>query len=142
MAGYRPPFANYMVPNYPIILNMLPEIRQHASDPIMGNLTSQFVSSVQEALFRYRGALSDAVEGSKEALRNPLRVLRSGVQLLVVSPLLVLHWLGVGPRPRVSGGGFLVRLGTAGLTLLTVASALVTLVVGWEEFWRIIRQPF
>lgn len=137
MRGFRPPFAKVMYKQYPIILNMLPSLREQFEDGIGMSLARQYANSLEESLVRYQGALDDRLERARQDLRNPFVAFRQGVQAIVVFPGFLLHWLGLGKAPGLYGRGAFVRYLTGIVSIIGLLAALITIVVGWSDFWGI-----
>lgn len=54
MAAYKPPCANFQYSNYPIILNMLPDLRNALKDSYaLGRLAEQYAATIQEVIIRH-----------------------------------------------------------------------------------------
>jgi hypothetical protein len=80
---FRPPFANYMLREYPIILNMIPEIRKLNSQNefgLMKNTPDEYVHSVDEALIRYIGSFEHRQQEVSRNLWNPVIWFREGMR--------------------------------------------------------------
>lgn len=144
-ASFKPPFANFAYKNYPIILNMIPELRQHIdrSDGLMrlGNqMIDSYGKAIDETLLRYIGSLEDAARRTLGEVRNPFAWLRSGVELVVSMPLLMLSGFGLfGARTvQLVQGSLAFRLVTALVALAGLASSIVTVLAGWDQTVKII----
>jgi hypothetical protein len=136
-AAFRPPFANYQYRDYPIILNLLPELRRALADPILSrSLAEQYHSAISEALLRYAGSLEQRTENVHSELRNPVIWLREGVRWIVALPLTMLSWVGLlspGRARAISYGG-VFRVVSAIVTLVGFVSAVMGIVLGWSQF--------
>lgn len=141
-AMFRPPAANYQIPNYPIILNMLPELRKALSDQLLSHqllshrLAPDYHSAIGECLLRYAGSLDQRKEVSHANLRNPLVWLREGVRWLLSLPFALLGWVGLLSTQRaahLSRSG-LVRILAAIVTLVGLISGTMGIVLGWTAF--------
>lgn len=136
---YRPPFENYMIRNYDVILNFLPEIRrrktvQRISGP--GRVYQEQVAIFAETLIRYRGLMNSWLDESAKQLRNPFLWLREGVQSVLLLPLLILHWLGVLSLSfynRVEHAS-VFRIFSGLITFVGLMSAIFTIALGWDQF--------
>jgi hypothetical protein len=91
-AAYRPPYARHQFTNYPIILNMLPELRQaYGSYSLSDHVAPQLVAVLQEALIRHVGTLQDQRTNLTKQLKNPFVWLREGVRFVLELPLSLLY---------------------------------------------------
>lgn len=138
VAAYRPPFANYQYKNYPIILNILPELRRAFNDDLLsrGDLPHNYASLLQDTLVRHIGSLSDRRDSLMRSLRNPLIWLRGGIRALMTLPLSILASVGILSE------NFVVRMteskpfrwlsGFVGL--VGFVSAIMSIAIGWSDF--------
>ena len=142
IAGYRPPYANYMLSNYQIILNTLPELRQALEDTLFASQAHEYYMLLQETLLRYTGVMSDLLEPQWGYLKNPIVWLREGVQLVLLVPLLLLEWAGLITSSTVSkfSGNLIFSIFSGIVTILGLLSAMITIVLGWEEFVHIVNE--
>jgi hypothetical protein len=139
MGKFRPPFANYLVSNWPIVLNSLPEIHQSLSDSILFNQAASYAQILKDALIRYIGVLDYKIEMAGKETKNPIMSFREGVQAILRIPIFLLYWLGLRPAPSLSGSR--VSRAIAGLiAVLSLASAVVSLAVGWSPFVKLLRS--
>lgn len=140
-AKYRPPFANFQFQNFPIVLNLLPELQRSLTDQLpSGDLANQYAMALQEALVRHLGTLHDREVDLAKSIRNPLTWLREGVRAIVALPLNVLSWLGVLSEVtvgRITASKYFSAL--SGLAaLIGFVSAVVGLVTGWRQFQNVV----
>jgi hypothetical protein len=143
-ATFRPPAANYAIKNYPIILNMVPEIRRlFAQDEfrLFHRMVGEYACMVDEALLRYVGALGDALDESRWRLLNPFIWFRLGVEQLLSVPVLMLRWsglIGAGVVAAVQGN-ILFRGLSAAITFIGLISSVVTILLGWSDTVNLVR---
>ena len=133
-SDFKPPAANYVVRNYAIISNMLPEIRKFRSEGILQRYADQYGDSVQEALIRWLGATNTSLTQLRQQRKNPFIALREGIRSIVELPLWVLHWSGLLTSAPTRSGNLLFRGLTAILYLIGVLSSFITLALGWHQF--------
>lgn len=103
---------------------------------MLGRLANEYALTLEETVERYVGVLEHALNTTSVELRNPISLLREGVQCLVLTPLHLLTWvriMGVSAARQLRHS-VAVRLFSGMITVLTVVSALVSLVTGWERF--------
>lgn len=141
MHGYKPPYQDVMYRHYPIILNMLPELRSALEDEILSrNVAHQYANALQEAVLRFIGSVDDQIEETEKELRNPVKWFREGVREVVAFPTYLLGWLGLvkeGTAQKIVASSIFKAF--SGLVALAgFLSALVTIVVGWEAFVKVI----
>ena len=141
-ASYRPPHANFQYSNYPIILNMLPDLRNAFNDSILSNsqVVHQYSMALQDTLVRHLGSLHDLDELNNKALRNPVIWLREGVRVITALPLTLLGWLGALSETtvtRLTSGRFFKGI-SAFAALVGFVSAVMGVALGWEQFTQMV----
>lgn len=136
---YRPPAASYMVHDYPIIINSLPELRRDKTDQLLFGTRENYretVALVDEALIRYIGVLNKDIQDSVGWLWNPLTWFREGVRAIFLLPFRVLQWFGILGSSTVNGlehTGFL-RVISGLVALIGFAGAVIGIIVDWNSF--------
>ena len=141
MAAYRPPFANFQYQNYPVVLNLLPELRRTLEDNLLsgGNYSHQYGMLLQETLIRHLGTLHDREDTLARSLKNPLTWLREGVRAIVALPLSSLAWVGLLREATVGRitGSKIFRVLSGFAAVVGFVSAVMGIALGWEQFVEI-----
>lgn len=135
-AAYRPPYARVQYTNYPIILNMLPDLRHALNDHSLQDVAFQYASALQDTLVRHLGTLDDVMEQSDASLRNPIIWLREGVRAVMALPIQILSWLGAiseSTVAAVSGGRTFMAI-SAFSAVIGFVSAVMGIILGWQQF--------
>lgn len=146
VVSFRPPRSRVSYSNYPIILNLLPLLHQewHATSLSHSNdaVINKYMLDMRDAVIRYIGTLEDDDTRFQRAIRNPVAWYREGVQLVLLSPLLLLAGLGIIAVERVWRLSRLPLLRLTGgvLALIGLVSSCVTITLGGPEFVKIIRD--
>lgn len=87
--GYRPPYANYMLTNYQILINLIPKLHDpHAIEP--GEVTF-----TTDAFVRAAGLCKALQADYRKQFKRPLQWLTTGISLLLSLPLYILRELNV-----------------------------------------------
>ncbi len=135
--SYRPPFARYVINNYEVIMNTLPDIKSGMAHEIM-------IDAVQECLVRYIGHMDEKLEESRQTLVNPFMWFREGFQFIVLTPILIVYWMGIIGSSTVKSieGNVLFQLITAVVGLISLIASIVTIIAGWDYVRPIIDQWF
>lgn len=140
---FKPPFANHMIRNYPIVLNILPEVRKCLNDELLSqSLLSDYASLLDEALMRYQGSLLEHHRMAVAAAKNPVAWLTAGIRSVFALPLWFLASAGVLPRTfaiRIVSSSF-YRVLSGLVATVGFISAIVGLATGWEQFAVILRK--
>jgi hypothetical protein len=140
--------GRYAYTNYPIIVNLVPQIRRHFDDMNRyGNLfqeeINRYLRMIDEALVRYLGTLDYRLAHSPSQW-NPAIWFREGVQAWLASPLTLLLWFGVLSAGTVSRlteyPAFKALAGVAGL--IGFISAVFTIALGWSDIHKLIAKWF
>lgn len=139
--SYKPPYANYMIRNYQIITNTLPELRRTLEDTLFTRQAYYHFTFLQETILRYIGMIDDLLEIQRSYLKNPIVWLREGVQLILLVPLALLEWIGLIPSATVSkfSGNFIFKIVAGIVTIIGLLSSTITIILGWEQFVHIVK---
>lgn len=127
---YRAPFAQYIVSNYPALMNTLAAARSgRGAHPDM-------VALVDHLLIAKGGVLQQRHNSIAPKLKNPVYLVGRGLRLVVSFPLLLLSWSGLLPAGHLEGArnSLLFRLIQFLAATILVAAGVVTVVIGWSAF--------
>ena len=139
---YHPPYQNFAIPNYPLILNMLPDLRNALCDSYLSSsLAGQYSSTLQEAIIRHIGSIEDAISIQKKYFKNPFVWLRQGIRILLSLPANLLNWLGIITVAAVNkyNSSIIYKILYSIITIIGLISAIMTIVLGWNDFLSIIK---
>jgi len=144
---YNPPGADYAFHNYPAVLNMVPELRQwiaHEETLSVVKPAQDLARTLEESIVRYLGVLDRRENTLRGGARNPLIRPREGIGELILLPLRLLGWLGIisDPSAGLLEPSVLFRVISGVITLVGLASAVMTIVVGWSQFIEIVQRWF
>jgi hypothetical protein len=141
--SYRPPYEDLLFLEYPVILNMLPKLRETLEDDVLsrGDLAHQYAVSLQETILRYVGVLEDKESEFFKSIRNPVVWFREGIRIIAALPLSILEWLGALSDRTVSSliSSKAFRFLTAFISLVGFVSAVMGIVLGWNQFQAMLR---
>lgn len=143
MAAYRPPFANFQYQNYPILLNMLPDLRNSLADSYaLGRLADQYGATLQEVMIRHIGEVDEIETDQRKLLKNPFIWLREGIRALLSSPIYLLQWFGLISETATDRvvGNFIFRFISSFVVLVGFIGSVISIVVGWDQFVGILRN--
>lgn len=142
--SFKPPYANYMYNNYPIILNMIPSMHEDFKGHYLRRQAQQYARTIDEALIRYYGSLVDENDFLQKKIRNPASCFQEGIKQIVGIPIYILGLFGIMNSKMVgaiiSSGLFSILSGI--ITLTGFVSAVLSLVVGWDDFLLKVQQFF
>lgn len=146
--SFKPPAANYTISNYPIILNMIPEIRslidrnQESGIGLFASTIDGYIKAVDEALLRYIGDLKEQNKHAYDSLKNPLLWFRLGVSQLLSFPLILFVSFGLmaGSTLRTLQSNYVFKTINALVSIVAIVSGLVTIILGWNETSEIFKN--
>jgi hypothetical protein len=137
--------GRYSYTNYPIILNMIPEISRLLDDDSRRYLfreeINRYLHMVDDALVRYLGSLDYRLAHSPSQW-NPAIWFREGMQTWIASPLTLLNWFGVLSAATVLRlTGHPVFKSLAGVaSLIGFISAIFTIALGWGDMHKLMLK--
>lgn len=86
---YKPPFANYIVKNYELLINLLPEFNSS-----MGAHRDN-VTTAESILTRHVGSMKKRIQKRQKKLRQPIAWLIEGITVALSVPFLLLREFGL-----------------------------------------------
>jgi hypothetical protein len=128
LVDYQPAFRGYMVKNYPILINTVQSLRNPSS------LTEE-LNRVNTILIMQIANYKEHHTDIKRNILNPIILLREGVQFFVTLPISLLYWTGViqfSTQYKLSNN-IVVKFLNFLIIIIGFASAIVTIVLGWEQ---------
>ncbi|MBV5347763.1 hypothetical protein JZU46_06080 [bacterium] len=131
---YKPPFSQYAVKNYQMLINTLHQISNRTAH-------NDDINLCYHLLVRYVGVLEEAEKSTKKQLRNPFIWFSEGVRLAVTSPLYLLNWfglLGSSTAERLSES-LLARLISGIFALVGFLASIVQILQGWDDVVNFLR---
>ena len=141
--AYKPPAADYMYPNYQIIVNLLPELRRAKTGTYLFQdyeTQREQASMCLDVLIRYSGVLEQWLKETRNDFHNPLVWLRQGFQTILLIPAYILYWfgiLGTSTLRKLIGNSIIKGISVI-VTLVGILSGLVTIAVGWDQSVNIV----
>ncbi len=140
----RPPFANYLIKNYQIIINAIPEIKKELEDSYrISNKSGQnYIDLVTQSLIRYGGSSSELIKEYNSNLKNPIKWFLEGIKFVISLPIEFLLQIGlISERSaRKIQASYLLKLISGIVTLISFFAAIIGILVGWKEFLNIIKN--
>ena len=132
VASYKPPFSNYLINNYPIVVNTIMHLREETTSE------SDF-RSVQTHLERYIGALDYVSSRLRFQVFNPFRWLTRAVRLILVDgPLWILQAVGLIGENSSNAVRHHSATGKI-VAIITILGTLVSIISGWDELVKFFK---
>lgn len=118
-----------MYNNYQILINTVQALRNPS-------LMSEEFSWVNNLLIMKMATYEDIMNGIRGNMKNPLVLLREGVQFFVTLPIMLLYWTGITNYTTSYkwSNNIVVKLLSLGILLIGFISSIITIVLGWEQF--------
>ena len=128
--------------NIPILLNIMNEITSYINDPFVGDDEIKMVNWCQNAFLRKTGILNEYIQNEPKKLVNPFYNLSSGIRFILLIPIGILNSIGLISNDGKSkiGNNIIIRMLSGIISLLTILSVIITIVVGWNDFLRIVKN--
>lgn len=141
LAFYRPAYSTGQYQNYPVLPNMLTELRDAYtfSDP---ELPNKLAIIIYEIILGHVGKLDDVLEELRSQIKNPVIWFREGIRTILAFPALLLVWLGlIGARfaQRVTNN-LLFKILAGIVAAIGLFASVMTIILGWSAFLDVIRK--
>ena len=93
---------------------------------------------------RVKVTLKEAEKSIRKNLVNPFSCFSDGIKFIVSLPILLLHWFGFisDETTRRAKHNWIIKLLNIIVTLVGFIGGLMSIVMGWNEFWQIICNIF
>jgi hypothetical protein len=145
---WSPPFSNFMYRNYPLIINLIPQITQTATgswfglNSIVREQVHNYMTTVDDALLRYIGYLEKKWATARKNCFNPVIWLRDGVRLIIQLPFLVLMWFGIlsGRWYHKIVESFVMKSIGFVVAMTELLSSITTIITGYDPSLSIIKK--
>ena len=133
---FKPPYQNYQIRNYPVIVNILPEIRKLFNDRLFQDTIGQYVELMQNMMVSYIGVLENYSDIKSKEILNPIIWFREGIKSITSFPVFVLNWIGVISITTLDRmtSNFLFKFLSRLVALAGLVSAVMTIALGWDQF--------
>ena len=139
---FQPPFKNYIYKNWDIILNAIPMINNYRKEYVLHGQADDFMRMVDESLLRCIGDLDEKLKKRRRELRNPIRWLVRGGNMIVSFPIIIFLEFGLISSKIVGviKNSLLFNLFVFASTALGLIAAVVTIVLGWDTFYAALER--
>lgn len=108
------------------------------------NRINQSAQDCDDMFIRHLGTLKEAEKSIRKNLVNPFSCFSDGIKFIVSLPILLLHWFGFisDETTRRAKHNWIIKLLNIIVTLVGFIGGLMSIVMGWNEFWQIICNIF
>lgn len=139
--NYKPPYSNYILRNYQIIINELSYLYDYYSNN-MQNLIFDSLMTMDSCILKYIGYVKDKEEKLLKGLYNPFIWLREGIRIIVQFPIFFLYWTGIIKYAKYTKilDNILFKIFSVIAGTLGFLGTIITIVTGYENFINIVSQ--
>lgn len=133
--------------NYQLLVNFLPELRSAINECdsiIIMNRINRSAQDCDDMFIRHLGTLKESEKSIRRNLFNPFSCFSNGIKFIVSLPILLLHWFGFisDETTRRAKHNWIIKLLNIIVTLVGLISGLMSIIMGWSQFWEIISNIF
>lgn len=135
------------VRDYQLLINFLPETREMVNGHNNSILAERYNKSIQDCddmFIRHLGTLESQRQALRKGLFNPFSSFAEGTKTIILFPLILLNWFGFVTTEKTdkAKGNVIVKGLNFLVTILSFAATIITIVVGWTDFWEIVFNFF
>ncbi|WP_374765274.1 hypothetical protein [Yunchengibacter salinarum] len=148
ISKFKPPGANYIVSNVPVISHLIPEIRRLIDENdqsgigVFNRIIVDYMKTVDEIILSHIGTLETKDDTYKKMKRNPLIWLREGSGVIISFPFYVSSIFGIFGKTFLDllKGNIVFNLINLIAVIISIASGLMTLLLGWKRTLELITS--
>ncbi|MDQ7815871.1 MAG: hypothetical protein RDU14_02515 [Melioribacteraceae bacterium] len=143
--NYKMAGSHTFIPNYPIILNLLPDTRNELRYNYRLKSNLEFsVNTVRDTLLRHIGFIKDTKKEYDKLIINPLFWFRNGVLLIVLFPIKILQSFGLLSNSSYAQAktSKVLKFISSLISFLGFVSSVMSIALGWNEFLKFIQKIF
>ncbi len=134
IAHYIAQFNRIQVPNYPYIMNTIPQIRS-------GHVDKNDLMTCDDMMVRYLGGLKRQIDEDEKQLKKPFVWLQLGIQFYIGLPVRMLYWFGIisnSSFSRITSSQLFKILAGLG-ALIGFLASIVTILQGWPSLKDLLK---
>lgn len=145
LMNYKMPGSQNYIHNYPIILNLLPDVRNEFSDRSRLRNHLEFpINMIRDTLLRHIGFIEHIKKDYDKQILNPLMWFRNGVLIVVLFPIKILQSFGLlsdSSYARAKSSKALKFVSSL-ISFLGFISSVMSIALGWNEFIKLFQKIF
>ncbi|HDR7540382.1 hypothetical protein F8514_08930 [Bacillus toyonensis] len=143
---YQPAFSNYIIKNYQLVVNVVSSLRTHNDiDFVLSKpMLAEEFQMVKNQLLRGISNNEELLQQIKKERKNPIMLLREGVQFVVTLPISTLYWTGLIQYTTLSkiSNNAIFKFFNSLITFIGLVSSIITVTTGWEPFKKLLNTFF
>ena len=132
--------------NYQLLINFLPETREmvNINNSILAERYNKSIHDCDDMFIRHLGTLENQRKNIRKGLFNPFSSFAEGTRTIILLPIILLSWFGFISNEKTyrAKENAIVKLLNAVVTILGFSATIITIVVGWNDFWDIVFKFF
>lgn len=136
----RLPFENVYHVNVPV-LSMLSHIASYRDNHLSYN---EYARMIDDTLTRAVGDHEDLIDRLEKKILNPFYCFYVGFNMIFSLPFIAISYMFTGENHIESNGALkiVMKIAATIVQLLGLISAIITIVIGWEEFVALLHKWF
>lgn len=145
--SYVTPFQQYKVSNQEIVINFVPQIKKEFENDLnfitpSFEQISFYANSLQESLIRFRGVLSDNLEDVDSKIWKPHQWFTLGLRQIISIPIYLLVLFGLLNNSKANSfrDSIWVKILSLLISIIGLIASVMTIIIGWENFLKIVNQ--
>ncbi|MCL2249098.1 MAG: hypothetical protein FWC13_07480 [Oscillospiraceae bacterium] len=140
------PLRGIAINNYQLLPNFLPKLKAflsetsgYANEFYVKNIMNE-ASACADMLMRHLGRLHSGRGAVRKKMLNPVKCLVAGARFILSFPLMIISEFGIMSKRMLRNvqNSFIVKIVVGIISLAGSLSAVITIVVGWDEFTSIV----
>lgn len=135
--------------NYQILINTLPETREYYTNtflqgPILYERIVGEIHLCDDCFLRHIGTLRLFRDELIASMKNPIKLFVNGVSFILSLPVKILNMFGIVSNKNETSfvGSTFFRLLSSIISLVGFISNVISIFLGWNEFFNIIKNLF
>lgn len=147
LAYVNDPLQGFSTKNYQMLINFLPELRDAINEHdnvIIMNRINQSAQCCNDMFIRHLGVLEETDKSIRKNLFNPFSSFSEGIKLIILLPILLLHWFGFisYKTTRSAKHNWATKFLNILITVVGFIGGIISIFMGWSEFWQTICNIF
>ena len=131
--------------NYQALVNFLPELRtaiNEKQNSIMSMRLSRSITDCDDMFVRHIGTLTSQIDATRKEAQNPFSCFAEGVRTIISLPILLLKWFGIISSTTAIKlkSNWIVKIISILVTLVGFVGSVITIIIGWNQFVKIISK--
>jgi hypothetical protein len=127
--------------HYSIIRDGVPQLQAYLTTGL-NTQASQMANYISGTLYSRIGSYENELSIYKNNIKNPIKLIVTGIQRVILIPMYILSWLGLFSNKTINriGATFIFKLLSGIVALIGLISSIMTIILGWDDFLRYIYK--